>query len=357
LLKNPIDPDKEVSMKKLYIIVLMFFIALCSSPLFAGGSQEETVTETQVGDTLNVYTIMPEKYATKIFSEFTEDTGIKVNFVRLSSGEALARIIAEKANPQVDALWGGLADTYEAGIPEGVFDQYVPAEADKIPERFRSADGYWTGIGIIPLTFLSNAQFLKDKGLNPPASWYDLLDPAYKNSLQMADARTSGTATERIYSLVKVMGEDDAFAYQKKLHQNIQLYTKSGAGGAMPVATGQAASGVFYIVDALDIQQQGYDLVISYPVEGVTYGVEAAGIIKGAKNLEAAKALMDWASSSRLGEVMVSELINYIPTRPDVAVTNPALDMSKVHLLEADAAWKGENRSAFVERWVEEVIQ
>lgn len=335
------------------VVSVLVLIALCALPLSAAGVQEQTKT----GGTLNVYSIMPEKYATKIFEEFTKDTGITVNFVRLSSGEALARIIAEKANPQVDALWGGPADTYEAGVLEGVFDTYVPAEADKIPAQFKSANGYWTGIGVIPLAFMSNAAFLKEKGLKAPTSWYDLLDPAYRNSLQMADARTSGTATERIYSLVKVMGEDEAFAYQKKLHQNIQLYTKGGAGGAMPVATGQAGAGIFYIVDALDIQQQGYDLVISYPKEGVTYGVEASGIIKGAKNLQSAKALMDWASSKRLGEVMVANLINYIPTRPDVTVTNPALDMSQVKLLEADIAWKGENRTRLVERWVADVIQ
>jgi len=125
----------------------------------------------------------------------------------------------------------------------------------------------------------------------------------------------------------------------------------------MPVATGQAASGVFYIVDALDIQQQGYDVVISYPKEGVTYGVEGSGILKGAKNMEAAKKLMDWASTRRLGEVMVAEKINYIPTRPDVKVTNPALDMSSVTLIETDIAWKGKNRQAYVERWIDEVVQ
>lgn len=344
-------------MTKLHkVVALLLLLALCMGSVFAAGVQEAQA-QPKVGGTLNLYSIMPEKYATKIFEEFTKDTGIKVNFVRLSSGEALARLIAEKANPQVDALWGGPADTYEAGVLEGVFDVYVPSEAAKIPTQFKSTKGYWTGIGVIPLTFMSNAKYLKEKGLNPPTSWNDLLDPAYKNSLQMADARTSGTATERIYSLIKVMGEDEAYAYQKKLHQNIQLYTKGGAGGAMPIATGQAASGVFYIVDALDIQQQGYDLVISYPVEGVTYGVEGSGIIKGAKNLDAAKALMDWASTKRLGEVMVANLINYIPTRPDVTVTNPALDMSKVKLLEAEVAWKGANRTRLVERWIAEVIQ
>jgi iron(III) transport system substrate-binding protein len=306
---------------------------------------------------LNVYTIMPEKYATTIFTAFTADTGVKVNFVRLSSGEALARIVAEKQNPQVDCLWGGPADTYEAGILEGVFEQYQPKESSKVPAKFRSASNYWTGIGIIPLVFMSNVKFLKDKGLNAPTSWQDLLAPAYKGTLQMADARTSGTATERIYTLVKIYGEDGAFAYQKKLNQNIQLYTKSGAGGAMPIATGQAASGVFYIVDALDTKGQGYNVVLSYPKEGVTYGVEATGILKGAKNPAAAKKLMDWAASKRLGEVMVANNINYIPPRPDVKVNDPALDMTKVKLIDADIAWKGKNRQAFVERWVDEVAQ
>jgi len=306
---------------------------------------------------LNAYTIMPEKYASQVFEAFTAETGIKVNFMRFSSGEALARVVAEKNNPQVDMILGGPADTYEAGIKEGVFEQYTPAEADMIPEKFRSPENYWTGVGIIPLVFLTNGKFLKEKGLEAPASWNDLLDPAYKNGLQMADARTSGTATERIYALVKIMGEDEAFAYQKKLHENIQMYTKSGAGGAMPIATGQAASGIFYIVDALEIQQQGHDVVLSYPSEGVSYGIEATGILKGAKNLENAKKFMDWASSKTFAQLLVDKKINYIPTRTDVVTTNPALDVSKVNLIEVDVAWKGANRKAFVDRWINEVIK
>ena len=306
---------------------------------------------------LNAYTIMPEKYASQVFEAFTAETGVKVNFMRFSSGEALARVVAEKNNPQVDMILGGPADTYEAGIKEGVFEQYKPAEADMIPERFRSPENYWTGVGIIPLVFLTNGKFLKEKGLEAPASWNALLDPAYKNGLQMADARTSGTATERIYALVKIMGEDEAFAYQKKLHGNIQMYTKSGAGGAMPIATGQAASGIFYIVDALEIQQQGHDVVLSYPVEGVSFGIEATGILKGAKNLENAKKFMDWASSKTFAQLLVDKKINYIPTRTDVETTNPALDVSKVKLVEVDVAWKGANRKAFVDRWINEVIK
>jgi iron(III) transport system substrate-binding protein len=40
-----------------------------------------------------------------------------------------------------------------------------------------------------------------------------------------------------------------------------------------------------------------------------------------------------------------------------VEVTNPALDLSKVNLVEVDVTWKGENRKAFVDRWINEVIK
>ncbi len=336
-------------MKKGLALALCLLMALS---LFSQASKE-SATE----GTLDVYSIMPEKYATQVFEQFTADTGIKVNFVRLSSGEALSRLIAEKDNPQVDCLWGGPSDTYDAGIKEGIFVQYEPKEASLIPANYQSPDHYWTGIGLIPLCILTNTDFLKKNGLNAPASWYDLLDSAYQNGLQMADARTSGTATERIYAMVLGLGDEDkAFALQKDMNRNVQLYTKSGAGGALPIANGQAASGIFYLVDALDIVLQGYPLVISYPKEGVTYGVEGCGIVNGCKHPEAAKALMDWASTKALGDFMMAHDICYVPTRPDVEVKLEALDMSKIPLIESSSVWKGENRARLIERWEKEVI-
>ncbi|MDY3868159.1 MAG: ABC transporter substrate-binding protein [Pyramidobacter sp.] len=327
-------------MKKFSALAL--FLCLTAVPAFAD---------------INAYSIMPEKYASKVFAEFTKDTGIKVNFMRFSAGEALARLTAEKGNPQVDVMLGGPADTYAAGIKEGIFEAYKPANADAIPENLRDPQNYWTGIGIIPLCFMTNENFLKKNNMNAPESWNDLLDPRYKNGLQMADARTSGTATERIYSLVKVFGEDEAFAYQKKLHQNIQMYTKSGAGGAMPIATGQCAAGIFYIVDALDIQQQGYPVVISYPKDGVSFGIEATGVIANAKNSAEAKKFVDWATSKKFADFIVANQINYVPTRTDVKTDNPLLDLSKINMKTVDVSWKGAHRKGFTERWINEVIK
>src|SRR5258708_37001419 len=83
--------------------------------------------------------------------------------------------------------------------------------------------------------------------LQAPASWDDLLNPAYKNMLQMADARTSGTAVTRIFSILQVnnRAEYKAFAYMKKLRQNAQLYTTSRAGRTLPVGLEQGAVGRF----------------------------------------------------------------------------------------------------------------
>ena len=92
-------------MKKFSALAL--FLCLTAVPAFAD---------------INAYSIMPEKYASKVFAEFTKETGIKVNFMRFSAGEALARLTAEKGNPQVDVMLGGPADTYAAGIKEGIFE-------------------------------------------------------------------------------------------------------------------------------------------------------------------------------------------------------------------------------------------
>lgn len=289
--------------------------------------------------------------------EFTKDTGIKVNFLRFSTGEALARLNAEKTNPQVDVMLGGPADTYAAGVKEGIFEAYRPADSDAIAPQYRDPENYWTGIGLIPLCFLSNTKFLEKNKMQAPTKWADLLDPRYKNNLQMADARTSGTATERIYSLVKVMGEDEAFKFQKAMNANVQMYTKSGAGGAMPIATGQCAAGIFYIVDALDIQQQGYPVTITYPEDGVSFGIEATGIIKGAKHSEEAKKFVDWVTSKRFAEFIVANKINYVPTRNDVKTSNPILDLSKINMISVDVTWKGEKRQEYTQRWINEVIK
>ena len=310
-------------------------------------------------DPLNVYTIWPENYARPMFQEFEKQTGINVNFLRFSSGEALARVIAEKNNPRIDVLFGGPVETFAAGIKEGIFESYKSPSFAKLPARFKQADGQWTAIANDPLVFMTNAGFLKTNNLKPPASWDDLLNPAYKDMLQMADARTSGTAVTRIFSVLEVNGrdEDKAFAYLKKLRQNVQVYTKSGGGGTLPVGLGQAGGGIFFIVDALETKAKGYDVVVSFPKEGIGSSAEAIALIKGAKNPEAAKKLIDFATSPAMQSKLAENKVNFVPANPEVQ-TEPSLAevLKGAKIIPIDDEYAGANRKRIVERWVKEVL-
>ena len=310
-------------------------------------------------DTVNAYSIWPENWARPMFEEFEKATGVKVNFVRFSSGEALARVIAEKSNPRVDVLFGGPVETHAAGIKEGIFEPYKPPAFARLPARFRHPDGQWVAIADDPLVFMSNAKFLKDSNLSPPASWEDLLNPAYKGMLQMADARTSGTAVTRIFSILEVYGRDEnkAFEYMKKKRRNVQVYTKSGGGGTLPVGLGQAGAGIFFIVDALDTKAKGYDVVISFPKEGIGTSAEAIALLKGAKNPELGKKLIDWATSPAMQQHFARYKINFVPAHPDVAIEPGLAEVLKgAKIFPIDTEFAGANRRRIVDRWVSEVL-
>ena len=311
------------------------------------------------GNTLNAYSIWPENWARPMFEEFEKATGIKVNFVRFSSGEALARVIAEKANPQVDVLFGGPVETFSAGIAEGVFEPYKPPAFNVLAPRFKDPDGYWVGIADDPLVFMTNKKFLAESKLAPPASWNDLLNPAYKGMLQMADARTSGTAVTRIFSILEVFGRDEAkaFDYMKKLRANVQVYTKSGGGGTIPVGLGQAGGGIFFIVDALKTQQEGYDVAISFPQEGIGTATEAIALIKSAKNPDSARKMIDWASSPAMQNLLAKHKINFPPAHPDVKI-EPGLAavIQGAKIFPIDSKFAGDNRKRIVDLWIQKVL-
>jgi len=314
---------------------------------------------TGAAETLNAYSIWPENWAKPMFEEFEKATGIHVNFVRFSSGEALVRVIAEKNNPRVDVLFGGPVETFAAGVKENVFESYKPPSFAALPARFKHADGQWVAMADDPLVFMSNNKFLKDKGLKPPASWEDLLDPAYRNQLQMADARTSGTAVTRIFSILEVNGrdEDKAFAYMKKLRPNVQVFTKSGGGGTIPVGLGQAGAGIFFIVDALKTKQEGYDVSISFPKEGIGTAAEGIALLKGAKNAALGRKLIDWATSPAMQNQFAKYKINFVPAHPDVAV-EPSLAaiLKGAKIFPIDADYAGANRKKVVDRWIAEIL-
>jgi iron(III) transport system substrate-binding protein len=163
----------------------------------------------------------------------------------------------------------------------------------------------------------------------------------------------------RARPVLEVNGRDEgkAFDYMKKLRPNVQLYTKSGGGGTLPVGLGQAGAGIFFIVDALDTKAKGYDVVVSFPREGIGTAAEAIALINGAKNADAAKKLIDWATSPAMQNLFAKYKINFVPAHPDVALDPSLATVVKgAKLFPIDADYAGANRKRIVDRWVAEVL-
>lgn len=306
---------------------------------------------------IRVYTTIPEKDAAVLFQRFTDYTGLRVSFSRLSSDEMLRRVIAEKVCPQADLIIGGPADIYDAAKREGALARYVPEAAKAMPVGYRDPDNRWFGIGVTPLCFLVNRNFIEKNGLRMPDSWQDLLDPAYRGALQMVDPRASATASEQIYSLVRIYGEREAFEYQKKLAENVRAYAKNGVGGAMPVALGQAAAGVFYYVDAMSLKLEGYPVEIVFPKEGVTYAVDGCALLDGAASPEEAKYLLQWLASQDFARSRMEQKPCYLPARPELRELNKLLDLNSIRLLQCSVPWKSQNRLRLIDRWTSEVAR
>jgi len=306
---------------------------------------------------VNVYSIWPEPYIAPLFEQFTRETGIQVKWIRQSSGQILAKVLAEKANPQADVMFGGPAETFIPAIQAGVLEPYASPAAATIPAVYKDPQNYWLGLARDPLVFMTNTNFLRQHNMKPPTSWFDLLNPVYKGQIQFANPQASGTGVARVATLVLLMGEEKAFEYMKALDKNVAVYTEHGAGGAIPIATGQAATGTFFIVDALDIVDKGYPVVVTFPKEGTSETVEAIALIKGAKNAELGRKLIDWAVSDKMQSLYAQLRINFLPTSPGAAVPpTVALTLKRAKFIKYDLQWVGENRKRLVDKFVREIL-
>lgn len=306
---------------------------------------------------LTIYTAYPEQEAVVYIDEFKKATGIEAKFVRLSAGETLVRLQAEKGNPQASIWYGGPSDTFIAAAKEGLLEKYKPQNADKIPENFQDKDGYWSPVYVGALGFAVNSDWLKKSGIPAPESWDDLLKPEYKGNVTMAHPGSSGTSYTVLATLVQIMGEDKAFNYFKKLNENIRQYTKSGSAPAKQAGLGETGVGISFAHDILAPKNEGYPLTLSFPKEGTGYEVGAVALIKNgpADEVENAKKFIDWAITKEAQDLYETSKSFRLPVNPDATVPEGATKLTDLKVINYDAVWAGENRDALVKKFESQV--
>ena len=271
---------------------------------------------------------------------FTAETGIETSFVRLSSGETVARLAAAKSAPEFDVWHGGPADGFGAAAQQDLIEKYVPENAAKIPEKYKDPEGYWTGVYVGALGFCSNEKILAEKGVEVPTSWEALLDPKLKSHISTAHPSTSGTAFTTLWTQVTRLGSEDAgLDYMKKMHSNVLQYTKSGTAPGQIAGRGEVAVGIVFSHDCVLYKERGMtDLVVSFPEEGTGYEVGGVAVIKGSQNIEAAKQYANWALSAEAQEIGPTVGSYQLHTNPDAKGDERMVDLDSVNLVDYDFA-------------------
>ena len=139
-------------------------------------------TRAQTGK-LTLYMGPPEKTCAAIAQGFEKKSGIKPTFLRLSAGEAINRIRAERNAPQASVLYGIGLPSMLTLKADGLLDAYKSPEAAAIPARYKDPEGWWTGSDADFIGIASNKKFLQEKGLKAPQSWEDLTRPEFAGQI------------------------------------------------------------------------------------------------------------------------------------------------------------------------------
>ena len=336
-------------MKK--VISFILCLMLCCALIVPGLSDEVPQK-----NSFTMYSCYVEAEVDGLVELFTQETGIEVKYVRLSAGEMQARVAAEKDNPQVAMIFGMGNDLSMAMAAEDLLDPYIPANIDQMDQRFVDPNGMFVPLQIIVTCFGSNAEWLKEKGLEPPTSWDDLLKPEFKDEICVAHPATSGAAYTVLSQTVQRLGTEAGFEYLKELNKNVQVYTKAGAAPFTSAGLGEVGVAIGYSDNAQTVVDQGYPLVVSYPKEGAGYGVTAAAMVKGgpADEQEAAHKFIDWLIGESAMTLAYTEYNQY-PLNTTVHPDPKMIPIEEIKLMDFDPVLSAQTKKENCEKFEAEV--
>jgi iron(III) transport system substrate-binding protein len=303
-------------------------------------------------DVLHLYTSLDPQEATHYIDAFQRDTDVRVRWVRLSAGEALARLEAERNNPQVSLWFGGPAPEYIVAAQRGLLEPYRAATDFDIAPDARAEDDAWTGFYRGYIGFICNERFLADRQLACPRTWQDLLDPRLTGHISVAYPYTSGTAYVLVVALLEHMGDEAGWQYIAQLDRQVQRYNSSGTAAVTQVGMGEAGVGIAFAHDILKKGvERGFAVVLSVPDDGTPPEIGAVAAVRGGRQPELARRFIDWLLSDAAQGLMAEYY--RVPVNPRAPVADGAVTADAVHAIRYNAAEAAARQFAILARWRE----
>lgn len=320
-------------MRLFFTTSILFLAVFAAGPVFAG--------------TLRVVTSLDPLEANEYIAAFENESGIKVQWIRLTAGEALARLKSEAKNPTQDVWFGAPATEFVAAKSDGLLEPYSSPATKAIPAKWRDPENYWTGIYFGAIAFISG------KGIFPPSSWQDLLKPEYKDEIVVSYPYTAGTGYTILAGLIAIMGENAAINYYKKLDAQVRRYTKSGGAPIIEVGLGEAGVGIVFEQDAVRKGvSRGFPIAVTIPSDGVPFEIGGVAIIAERKTPESQK-FVDWIVSDGAQGMMhrwFRTPLNPKAKKPDGLCKPQSLNLAPIDIQKA-----GLERGEMINSWREKI--
>ena len=178
-----------------------------------------------------VYAALDAKTANDLVTAFKAQTGLDAELALQieQAGTGPGRIKTEAGNPRADVVIGGNSNFHTDLAAGDYLQKYtspvvVQAGIDK---KFMDPDGYWTGWYLGALCILYNDKRYQEeiapKGIKPPTTWDDLLNPAYKGEVIASNPATTGGAYLMMAAQIFRLGSAKAgFDYVRELNRQLR---------------------------------------------------------------------------------------------------------------------------------------
>lgn len=283
-----------------------------------------------------------------VIAAFEHESGIGVKVIRGGTGELLAKLQSEKDAPQCDVLWGGAWNTVQ---PYGdLFEDYRTANADMMQPEFRG-EGPFIWFSDLPSVMMANTELMGGLEMR---GYADLLDPALKGRIAMADPAKSSAAYEHLVNMLYAMGNGDpeagwlyvaAFAEQldgKLLDSSYAVYKG--------VADGEYVVGLTFEEGAAKCLADGAPVRVIYMKEGVISDPDGVFIIKGTGQRERAEQFVDFLTGKEVQQMLPAQL-HRRSVRSDVSSPSNLPAKEDINIIYDDKSVVNSHKADWIERF------
>lgn len=293
-----------------------------------------------LAQTLRVLTHDSFAISEEVVEAFTDETGIEVEFLAAGdAGETVNRAILTRGNPLGDLLYGIDNNLLPRALEAGIFEPYEsPALSSVDPDYLFDPSHHVTPVDVGFVNFNLDKAFFSGAGLRAPTDIVQLTDPAYRGLTVVTSPTTSSPGLAFMLVTIAKFGESGDYTwlhYWADLRENDLLVTSgwndayytafSRYGGDRPVVLSYASSPAAEVMFAEETLTEAPTSNLF--CEACVYQqIEAAGILSGTEQREAAERFLDYMLSRRFQADIPANMFVY----PVVANT-PLPDAFDIH--------------------------